>query len=123
VRRLSAAFVLAAIAAGLATGQVRADRTAESAATPVVRVVMTEYKFNLAKKVVHVGKVTFLLVNKGTLPHNMSFTGPLLYKKAPLVDPGSTYKFTVVFKKPGVYHFVCTPHFKLGMASQIAVRK
>ena len=43
-------------------------------------------------------------------------------KKAPLVDPGSTYRFKVVFKKAGSYRFLCTPHFKLGMSGTIRIR-
>jgi plastocyanin len=96
---------------------------AAAARVTTVRVVTTEYRFALSRKTVPAGTVVFLIVNKGQLPHNMAFNGPVIYKKAPLVDPGSSYRFKVVFKKAGTYHFVCSPHFKLGMASQIRVTR
>ena len=115
---LSAAAVLAGSQA--ITARTNAARVATT--TTVVRVIMTEYHFAVSKKTVPVGTVVFTLVNKGTLPHNMAFTGPVLYKRAPLVDPGSTYRFKVVFKKAGSYRFLCTPHFKLGMSGTIRIR-
>jgi plastocyanin len=106
---------------GMSAAATRA--TAKAGATTTVRVVTTEYRFALSRKTVPVGTVVFVIVNKGQLSHNMAFNGPLIYRRAPLVDPGSSYRFKVVFKRAGIYHFVCSPHFKLGMASQIRVTK
>jgi plastocyanin len=117
----AACLLVAGVMTSQATAAPRVIASAKTVTT--VRVVLTEYHFALSRKSVPVGTVVFLLVNKGQLPHNMAYTGPVIYKKAPLVSPGSTYRFTVVFKKAGTYRFVCTPHFKLGMSGSITVKK
>jgi plastocyanin len=123
-RAQRAGTITACIAIAALTGQSSAaTKTHVVLPTTTVRVVTTEYKFALSRKTVPVGTVIFVITNKGQLPHNIAFNGPVIYKKAPLVDPGSSYRLKVVFKKPGTYHFVCSPHFKLGMASQITVKK
>jgi len=115
------AAVLILLATGIQRGVAAA---AQKASKPTaVRVVMTEYHFTLSRRTVPVGTVIFTLVNKGELPHNMSFNGPFIFKRSPLVDPGSTYRLKVTFKKPGSYPFVCTPHFKLGMAGTLRVKR
>jgi plastocyanin len=88
-----------------------------------VNVTAKEYKFVLSRKSVPVGKVTFIVSNKGTIPHNMAFQGPILYAQTPLIAAGKKTKLTVTFKKPGEYTFVCTPHFELGMVAKIKVTK
>jgi plastocyanin len=127
VERARFALVACAIVVIAALGGRQASAataaTAAASTTTTVRVVTTEYHFALSRKTVPVGTVVFVIVNKGQLPHNMAFNGPLIYRRAPLVDPGTSYRFKVVFKRTGVYHFVCSPHFKLGMASQISVKR
>jgi plastocyanin len=124
VRRVGIAAACTLTTIATLSGQSTAATQSNAALpTTTVRVVTTEYKFALSRKTVPVGTVIFVIVNKGQLPHNMAFNGPVVYKRAPLVDPGSFYRFKVVFKKPGTYRFVCSPHFKLGMASQITAKK
>jgi plastocyanin len=98
------------------------------AATPpvkitTVRVVMTEYRFALSKRVVPVGIVIFKIVNKGQVAHNMVFSGPIVYARSPLLQPGQSSTLKIRVKKPGPYHFTCTLHFKLGMVGSFTAKK
>jgi plastocyanin len=117
---------LALAIAALSTGVVSAARL--NAATPplkttTVRVVMTDYRFALTPKVVPVGNVVFKIVNKGRIPHNMVFQGPIVYAHSPLVQHGQTYTLKIRVRTPGPYHFVCTLHIKLGMSGVFTAKK
>ena len=116
------ALAIAALAAG-AVGAARLNAATPPLKTTTVRVVMTEYRFALTPKVVPVGNVVFKIVNKGRIPHNMVFQGPIVYAHSPLVQPGQSYTLKIRVRKPGPYHFVCTLHFKLGMAGSFVAKK
>ena len=110
---LVSAIGLAATGAGAAPGA--------AAVTTKVTVAATEFKFKLSKTKVAKGTVVFTLVNRGKLPHDFKIAG----KKTPLVKPKKTAKVTVVFKKPGKYHYLCTVpgHAAAGMKGVLTVTK
>ncbi len=114
------AFALVALASivGLAAQRAAAEPNA-AAATTKVTVVATEFKFKLSKTKVARGTVVFTLVNKGKTQHDFKIAG----KKTPLVRPQKTAKLTVVFKKPGKYHYICTVpgHAAAGMKGVLTV--
>lgn len=115
---LAIALVALASIAGLAAQRAAAESNA-AAATTKVTVVATDFKFRLSKTKVAKGAVVFTLVNKGKSAHDFKIAG----KKTPLVRPKKTAKLTVVFKKPGKYHYLCTVpgHAAAGMKGVLTV--
>jgi uncharacterized cupredoxin-like copper-binding protein len=94
-----------------------AARTSAAAAT-VVTVTMKEFKFTLSKAKVPHGSVTFKLVNKGKLAHDIKIAG----KTSKLIKPGKTGKFVVTLKK-GKYVYNCPipGHTAAGMKGKLTV--
>lgn len=66
------------------------------------------------------GKATFLFKNIGHVLHDFKING----KKTPLIEPGTTAKLVVTFKKKGKYPYLCTVpgHAQAGMKGTFAVR-
>jgi plastocyanin len=120
--RAGSAAILAAFCALGGGGPIAASATQRDSTITTVTVVMKEYRFALSRRSVPVGTVLFKIVNRGTIPHNMAFQGPI-YKQSPLIQAGSSYRLRVVFKKPGTYVFLCTPHFELGMTGRLRVTR
>jgi uncharacterized cupredoxin-like copper-binding protein len=83
-----------------------------------VTVTMTEFKFAFSTKNVHPGKVTFKLVNKGKLAHDLRIAG----KTSAKVQPGKTGMLVVTLKK-GKYPYLCTVpgHAAAGMKGVLTV--
>jgi uncharacterized cupredoxin-like copper-binding protein len=83
-----------------------------------VTVTMTEFKFKFSTKAVHPGKVTFRLVNKGKLAHDLRIAG----KTSAKVQPAKTGVLAVTLKK-GKYAYLCTVpgHAAAGMKGVLTV--
>ena len=107
------ALVLAVAVAVPAAGA--RDRSARAA---VITVTMKEYKFGFSVKSAKAGKITFKLVNKGKLAHDIRLAG----RTSALVQPGKTGKLVVTLKK-GKYPYKCTlpGHAALGMKGTFTV--
>jgi len=105
-----------ALAALVAAAPVAAGPTAAKATT--VTVTMKEFKFILSKTTVPHGVVTFKLVNKGKVAHDMKIAG----KTSKLIPPGKTGKLVVTLKK-GKYVYNCPvdAHTKAGMKGTLKV--
>jgi uncharacterized cupredoxin-like copper-binding protein len=105
-----------ALAALVAAAPVAARPSAVKATT--VTVTMTEFKFVLSKSTVPHGVVTFKLVNKGKLPHDIKIAG----KTSAKIKPGKTGTFVVTLKK-GTYIYNCPipAHTKAGMKGVLKV--
>jgi uncharacterized cupredoxin-like copper-binding protein len=109
-----------ALGVALAALVVAAPSTARptAAAATTVTVKMTEFKFVLSKKTVPHGKVTFKLVNKGTIAHDFSIGG----KTSKQVKKGKTMLFSVTLKA-GKKAYKCTlaGHAAAGMKGKLTV--
>lgn len=83
-----------------------------------VTVTMTEFKFTFSTKAIHPGKVTFRLLNKGKLAHDLKIAS----KTSAKVQPGKTGTLVVTLKK-GKYAYLCTVpgHAAAGMKGVLAV--
>jgi uncharacterized cupredoxin-like copper-binding protein len=105
-----------ALAALVAAAPVAARPTAATATT--VTVTMKEFKFILSKATVPHGVVTFKLVNKGKLAHDIRIAG----KTSKLIKPGKTGTFVVTLKK-GKYVYNCPVpgHTAAGMKGTLKV--
>jgi uncharacterized cupredoxin-like copper-binding protein len=105
-----------ALAALVAAAPVAAGPTAATATT--VTVTMKEFKFTLSKRTVPHGTVTFKLVNRGKLKHDLKIAG----KKSKLISPGKSGKLVVTLKK-GKLAYVCTvdAHATAGMKGKLTV--
>jgi uncharacterized cupredoxin-like copper-binding protein len=105
-----------ALAALVVAAPVTARPAAATATT--VTVTMKEFKYVLSKKTVPHGKVTFKLVNKGKLPHDLKIAG----KKSKLIKPRKTGFLTVTLKA-GKVPYVCTVkgHAIAGMKGTLRV--
>jgi plastocyanin len=96
---------------------------AATAAPQKVTVRMTEYHFKLSVTHVHKGVVVFTILNKGQIPHTLSFRS--LDVVSPLVQAGRKATMRVTFKKPGLYYYLCTvgAHEQYGMFGNLRVTK
>ncbi len=114
------AYVLLAVTAALIALAVAPVSAARAGATKaqVVTVRMSEFKFAFSTRAVHPGKVTFRLLNKGKLAHDLR----IARKTSALVQPGKTGVLVVTLKK-GKYPYLCTVpgHAAAGMKGVLAV--
>ena len=113
-------FVLAGLVAVLVVAVVApvAGARDRAAHAVVVTVTMKEYKFGFSVKSAKAGAITFKLVNKGKLAHDIRLAG----RTSALVQPGKTGKLVVTLKK-GKYPYKCTlpGHAALGMKGTFTV--
>ena len=120
--RFKLALVLATTTAALAWSLPAFGR-AETATTTVTVTAgkPSQFHFELSTSTVKVGKVVFDVVNKGTIAHNFKIDG----KATPLIHPGKSARLTVVFKKAGIYPYLCTVpgHAASGMKGVLTVTK
>jgi uncharacterized cupredoxin-like copper-binding protein len=105
-----------ALAALVVAAPVAARQSAVAATT--VTVTMKEFKFVLSKTSVPHGVVTFKLVNKGKVAHDMKIAG----KTSKLIAPGKTGAFKVTLKK-GKLAYICPipGHAAAGMKGKLTV--
>lgn len=80
----------------------------------------SEFGFQLSKKSVKKGAVTFKVANKGMINHDFKVAG----KKTPSLAAGKSSVLTVTFKKAGKYPFLCTlpGHAAGGMKGVLVVK-
>jgi uncharacterized cupredoxin-like copper-binding protein len=84
------------------------------------KVTMSDYKFAPADLTVKSGKVTFLLVNTGSVSHDMvvmSADGSKSIGRSELIQPGDSGVLTVDNLPAGSYKIICDQpgHESLGM--------
>ena len=105
-----------ALAALVAAAPVAARPAAAKATT--VTVTMKEFKFILSKKTVPHGKVTFKVVNKGTIGHDFAIGG----KKTRVIGKGRSTTLTVTLSA-GLKAYKCTVpgHAAAGMKGKLRV--
>lgn len=121
-RWLSASVVLASLALAM---PLAANATGRDAAVKHARTVKvtagkpTEFHFVLSKKSVPAGVVTFTIVNRGKLAHDLKIAG----KTSKLVQPGKSTKLKVRLKK-GKAKYLCTVpgHAAAGMRGILVVK-
>ena len=84
------------------------------------KVIATEFKFRLPITSARTGTVTFMVQNKGKLPHDFRIAG----KKSRMVKPGGNAVLKVTFRKKGRYAYVCTVpgHAAAGMKGKFVIR-
>jgi uncharacterized cupredoxin-like copper-binding protein len=111
---LALGVALAALVVAVAPAAARSD----AAAVTTVTVKMTEFKFVLSTKTVRHGKITFKLVNKGTIAHDFAIAG----KKSKLIGKGKTGFLTVTLRA-GKLAYKCTVpgHAAAGMKGVLKV--
>lgn len=112
------AVAMLAFRAGPARPSVALDaRTSETHVT----VVMTEFRFALSTRKIHIGTVDFRLVNRGRLAHDIKIAG----RKSALIAPGKHGSLRVVFRRAGAYPYVCTVpgHAAAGMKGVLKVTR
>ena len=83
------------------------------------KVNATEFKFVLPLKTAKPGTITFLVVNKGKLPHDFKIAG----KKTPTIAPNKNTVLKVTLKR-GRYKYICTVpgHAAAGMSGFFTVK-
>ena len=94
-----------------------------AAAGQKVMVGEVEYKIELPKTTFAPGKYTFEVENKGTIPHNLTITGPGISKEAtPDISAGSSSSVSVKLER-GTYDFYCSipGHKAQGMDQKVTV--
>jgi hypothetical protein len=112
-KRATAAAVAFAVAlGGAAVGGVVAHA---QVAVPTVTVTLKEFKVTPAVRL-RAGKVTLVVVNKGTMPHALQVAGPGVAAKTAMLASGKSARLTVTLKD-GTYQLWCPVgnHASLGM--------
>jgi outer membrane protein assembly factor BamB len=124
------AYSLNAPAGGAKTQAAPAATGGSSASAPAapsnatgtsVQVKGGEFFFKLStKSIAKPGKTTFVFKNIGHVAHDFKING----KVTPLIQPGTTAKLVVTFKKKGKYPYLCTVpgHAEAGMKGVFTVR-
>jgi uncharacterized cupredoxin-like copper-binding protein len=90
------------------------------------KISMSDYKFTPSSPTVKPGKVTFFLVNTGSVSHDMvvmSADGSKSLGRSELIQPGDSGVLTVDNLSAGTYKFICDQpgHETLGMKGTLAV--
>lgn len=111
---LGAAFALAL--GGAAVGGLAAGPGSASPKVQVVKVTEKEFSLTPSTRKLSAGKVTFVAVNKGTIPHALAIAGPGVKAKTAAVAAGGSARLTVTLKS-GAYTIWCPVgnHAALGM--------
>ena len=127
VTATAAAWLLASWLAASATAGITNAATENSVRSPAKTTKLavsagspSEFRFKLSKLRVPPGVVTFVVTNKGHLPHDFKIAG----KKTKLLQPGKHQTLEVTFKKKGAYRFLCTVsgHAAAGMKGTLRVK-
>lgn len=117
---LLAALTLVTLGTAAACGGGRPAQPAGS-----IKVDMTEFKFDPAAISAGSGKVTFYLVNSGSVSHDLVVFGPDGKRIAgsELVQPGNASVLTIDNLSAGSYRFVCDQpgHEESGMKGTLAI--
>ena len=117
---LAAAALVAGVVGVLPAGAQHASRAAvQVSSVGVTTGKPSEFRFTLTKKTVPKGTVTFLVINKGALPHDFQING----HKTKLLSPGQAQTLKVTFLKAGKYPYLCTVtgHAAAGMKGTFTV--
>ena len=111
-------MVVAALTLGLVAPAQTAKRATANATT--IRVKAREFLFRLSARSAPRGRVTFVVTNIGLSAHDFKIDG----KKTPLIQPGTTTRLVITFKKKGRYPYSCTVlgHAAAGMRGVFTVR-
>jgi uncharacterized cupredoxin-like copper-binding protein len=113
-KRLAAAAGLAVALGGGAVAHARV-------AAPTVTITLKEFKLTPAKTSTAAGRVTFVVVNAGKLPHALALSGPgVKAAKTPIIAPGRSARLTVTLKTGG-YALWCpvANHAAMGMRATV----
>ena len=90
-----------------------------------IKVTMSEFKFDPAAISAHSGKVTFFLVNSGSVAHDMVVMSPdgKRVGASDLVQGGNTDLFTIANLAAGSYQVICSQpgHADAGMKATLSV--
>ena len=117
---LVAAIIVLAFSAAAACGGGGGGQPAGS-----IKVNMTEFKFDPSSISAPAGKVTFYLVNSGSVAHDLVVIGPDGKKVAgsELVQAGNTSVLTVDNLTAGSYRIICDQpgHEDSGMKGTLAI--
>ena len=117
---LLAAIIVLALSAAAACGGGGGGQPAGS-----IKVNMTEFKFDPSAINASAGKVTFYLVNSGSVAHDLVVIGPDGKKVAgsELVQAGNTSVLTVDNLTAGSYRIICDQpgHEESGMKGTLSV--
>jgi len=117
---LLAAIIVLALSAAAACGGGGGGQPAGS-----IKVNMTEFKFDPSSISAPEGKVTFYLVNSGSVAHDLVVIGPDGKKVAgsELVQAGNTSVLTVDNLTAGSYRIICDQpgHEESGMKGTLSV--
>ena len=111
------ALALVTVLAALTIAPVASTKATSQNATTVT-VTMKEFKFTFSKRAVPHGVVTFKLVNRGALPHDLKIAG----KKSKMIGPGKSGLLKVTLTK-GLKAYLCTVpgHAAGGMKGKLKV--
>jgi len=86
----------------------------------VVRVVARDFSFTLSRQTVPIGRVRFVVVNRGAVGHDFALVGG---RKTAILKPGGSATLEVTFTRAGRYAYRCTVpgHAALGMKGVLTV--
>ena len=85
----------------------------------VVRVVADDFSYTLSRRIVPVGRVRFIVVNKGVVGHDFALGS----RKTAVLRPGGSAAIEITFTRTGSYPYRCTVagHAALGMKGVLTV--
>jgi plastocyanin len=109
------------VAVGAPSGRTQQEDGVNGSKT-TLNAVATGFAFALDASQVRAGTTTFLVENRGAMPHDFAIQGHGVDQTTGMLKPGGTASLTVDLK-PGIYTYRCTilGHALLGMKGTLTV--
>jgi plastocyanin len=85
-------------------------------------VEVNDFSISLATSQIEAGRMTFVVDNNGSTPHDFAVRGKGVEYRTPMVEPGKSATLTADLE-PGTYTYICTVpgHEELGMRGNFNV--
>jgi uncharacterized cupredoxin-like copper-binding protein len=114
--------VTLACRAGVSQGDDSRTDAIGSSDDGTINVLVNDFSFSVSASQATAGPVTFVIENKGSMPHDFAIEGNGIEQKTSIVEAGESATLTVDLE-PGAYSYICTipGHNLLGMRGTFTV--
>jgi uncharacterized cupredoxin-like copper-binding protein len=113
------------VALAACSGSTQSDVASRDGAanSTTINVVADDFSYSIDATQAVEGKIAFVVVNKGSMPHDFSISGNGVEQKTQMIAPGESSTLEVDLA-PGTYTYICTVpgHSMLGMQGTFTVK-
>ena len=114
--------VTLACSAGPSLGEDIPNGVSKSEDSTTINIVTNDFSISIDESQAEAGRVTFLVQNNGSMPHDFAIRGNGVEQKTPMIQSGESATLTADLE-PGTYTYVCTipGHDQLGMSGTLVI--